>query len=268
MRKVVGISQRVRLSWLDAVPMRIEKSTSGAELRSFLNSHLSEELPGPESRAKTSGIIMRIWCAIPLDRIPLRDRALELLPRITSQERIFLHWGMAALAYPFFRDTAEVIGRLLALQDDFTTAQVQDRMLTSWGDRTTSSDAVQRLITTFVDWGILCSTKARGHFVSSKKISTDNISLQLWLLEALLKASSSDEIEAQQLLRLPESYPFSISVGVHDLRKDENFTVHRQGLDMDMIALPAENVAPSLKVSKSRKKDNVGEVMRRGLFND
>jgi hypothetical protein len=68
---------------------------------------------------------LRIWSGIPPERISLRDRAVALLPRISGQERIWLHWGMTALAYPFFRDTAEVVGRLLALQDDFTTAQVQ-----------------------------------------------------------------------------------------------------------------------------------------------
>ena len=61
--------------------------------------------------------------------------------------------------------------------------------------------------------------------------------LQLWLLEALLMASAADEIEAQQLLRLPESFPFTMSVGVADLRRHEGFNIHRQGLDMDMVAL-------------------------------
>ncbi len=94
----------------------------------------------------------------------MRDRAVALLPRISGQERIWLHWGMTALAYPFFRDTAEVVGRLLALQDDFTTAQVQGRMLTTWGDRATSKEAAQKLITTLVDWEVLRSTKTQGPF--------------------------------------------------------------------------------------------------------
>ena len=125
MRKVVGISQKIKRAWLDAVLDRLVQTTDEAELRTFLDKHLKEELPGTESRAKTSGIILRIWSGIPPERIALRDRAVALLPRISGQERIWLHWGMTALAYPFFRDTAEVVGRLLALQDDFTTAQVQ-----------------------------------------------------------------------------------------------------------------------------------------------
>ena len=127
MRKVVGISQKIKRTWLDAVLDRLVQTTDEADLRTFLDHHLREALPGKASRAKTSGIILRIWSTIPRAHLALRDRAVALLPCISGQERVWLHWGMTALAYPFFRDTAEVVGRLLALQDDCTTAQVQAR---------------------------------------------------------------------------------------------------------------------------------------------
>ena len=76
---------------------------------------------------------------------------------------------MTALAYPFFRDLAEVIGRMLTLQDDFTTAQVQARLKTIWGDRATSKEAAQKLITSMVDWEVLRATKTKGHFLLARK---------------------------------------------------------------------------------------------------
>lgn len=254
MRTVVGISQKIKLAWLDAVLDRLVKTTDEVELRTFLDKHLREELPGTESRAKSSGIILRIWSGIPSERVALRDRAVALLPRISGHERIWLHWGMTALAYPFFRDTAEVVGRLLALQDDFTTAQVQGRMLTTWGDRATSKEAAQKLITTLVDWEVLRSTKAKGHFLLARKMTTSVPNLQLWLLEALLGASAADEIEAQQLLRLPESFPFTLSIGIADLRRYEGFNIHRQGLDMDMVALRKVKLEPPPKPTKTPKR--------------
>ena len=178
-----------------------------------------------------------------------------MLPRISGQERIWLHWGMTALAYPFFRDTAEVVGRLLALQDDFTTAQVQGRMLTTWGDRATSKEAAQKLITTLVDWEVLRSTKTKGHFLLARKMTASIPDLQLWLLEALLGASAADEIEAQQFLRLPESFPFTLSIGLADLRRHEGFNIHRQGLDMDMVSLrPVKKTIPVKSPKKPAKK--------------
>ncbi len=254
MRKVVGIDRKIKRAWVDAVLDRLNQTTDQAELRTFLDEYLKEELPGKQSRAKSAGIILRIWSGIPAERLSLRDRAVAMLPRISGQERIWLHWGMTALAYPFFRDTAEVVGRLLSLQDDFTTAHVQGRMLTTWGDRATSKEAAQKLITTLVDWEVLRSTKTKGHFLLARKMTASIPELQLWLLETLLAASESDEIEAQQLLRLPELFPFAISVGVADLRRHEGFNIHRQGLDMDMVALRSVRAEPPSKRKPKPKK--------------
>jgi hypothetical protein len=266
MRKVVGIDRKIKRAWVDAVLDRLAKTTDEADLRSFLDKHLKDELPGKESRAKTTGIVLRIWSGVPPERVALRDRAVALLPHIPGQERIWLHWGMAALAYPFFRDTAEVVGRLLALQDDFTTAQVQGRMLTTWGDRATSREAAQKLLTTLVDWDVLRSTKTKGHFLLARKVTASTPDLQLWLLEALLAASAADEIEAQQLLRLSEAFPFTISVGVADLRRYEGFNIHRQGLDMDMVALRRVKPEPPPKPTRRPKKEKPDRTDHGSLF--
>ena len=52
MRKIVGISQKIKRAWLDAVLDRLVQTTDEAELRTFLDKHLRDELPGKESRAK------------------------------------------------------------------------------------------------------------------------------------------------------------------------------------------------------------------------
>jgi hypothetical protein len=133
-------------------------------------------------------------------------------------------------------------------------------MLTNWGDRATSKDAVQKLITALVDWGVLRSTKTKGHFLLARKMTASIPDLQLWLLEALLGASATDEIEAQQLLRLPELFPFRLSVGVGDLRRHEGFNIHRQGLDIDMVALRKVKLAPPLKPTKKPKTAKADQV--------
>jgi hypothetical protein len=258
MRKVVGISQKIKRTWLDAVLDQLTQTTDRVELRTFLDEYLREELPGKESRAKASSIILHIWSGIPPEHTALRDRAVALLSQISGQERVWLHWGMAALAYPFFRDTAEVVGRLLNLQDEFTTAQVQARMLTNWGDRTTTTEAAQKLITSMVNWGTLQYAKSNGHFISVGKMAASIPDLQLWLLEVLLLASTADEIEVQQLLRLPELFPFTVNVGLGDLRRCEVFNIHRQGLDMDMVALRKVRLEQPPKSATKTKKAKPG----------
>src|SRR5262249_39556325 len=151
------------------------------------------ELPGAESRKKSVGIVLRIWSGVPAERVRFRDRAVALLPSITGRDRLWLHWGMAALAYPFFRDGVEVVGRLLPLQDELPTAQVQARLIPGWGDRATTKQSAQKLLHTLVDWEVLTAAKVKGKFVVAKKAAAAPAPLQLWLLETLLAASASNE---------------------------------------------------------------------------
>jgi hypothetical protein len=258
MRAVIGFSQKIKRVWMDATLDQLLQTPEAREVRRFLEARLVDDLPGKESRAKAIGILLRIWSSVSQQQFALRHRALELWPTITRHERLWLHWGMAALAYPFFRDAAEVVGRLLALQEDFTTAQVRTRLVTTWGDRTTTKEAAQKLITTLVDWDVLRSTNIKGRFLQTNKHRTASSPLQLWLLEALLGASSAAEIEAQQLLRLPEAFPFQLTVGVNDLRRHDGFDIHRQGLDMEMVArrvsTPPRPPTPEKAATKSKVK--------------
>jgi hypothetical protein len=254
MKKVIGIDRKIKRAWLDAALDRLARTTDADKLRQFVDEQLQEELPGKESRKKSVGIILRIWSGVPADWVRFRDRAVALLPTLTGQDRLWFHWGMTALAYPFFRDAAEVVGRLLTLQDEVTTAQVQARLLPTWGDRATTKEAAQKFLHTLVDWEVLRTGKTKGRFLLAKKVATASQPVQLWLLEALLAASAADEIEAQQLLRLPEAFPFSFTVGVADLRRHDGFDVHREGLDMEKVALRKAKEEQPAKPQKRAKK--------------
>jgi hypothetical protein len=266
MRAVIGIDRKIKRAWLDVLLDHLAQSAGHEELRRLVDERLAEELPGAASHAKSVGISLKIWSGIPANRVPLRDRVIGLLPKISGQERVWLHWGMTSLAYPFFRDTAEVVGRLLTLQDDFTTAQVQERLLKKWGDRATTKEAAQKLLQTLVDWEVLRPTKAKGHFLGVARVSSASTALQLWLLESLLAAGPTQEVEAQQLLRLPEMFPFSLSIGLSDLRRQDGFQIHRQGIDMDMVSLRPITVAtpakPPKKTAKRKSKETPPTLFR------
>ncbi len=55
------------------------------------------------------------------------------------------------------------------------------------------------------------------------------------LVEALLTAKDAETVEATQLLKSHELFPFSIDIGIRDLRRSDHFVVHRQGQSMDVV---------------------------------
>ncbi len=144
---------------------------------------------------------------------------------------------MCLLAYPLFRDTANAIGRLLKLQGEFTLAQLQRKLIDQWGERSTVTRAFQRIVRSMIEWGTLADADTPGHFEAAPVIVTNSKPLQLWFLQACHQAGHKEAVEADQLLSQPLAFPFKLSIKTTDLRRSKNFTIHRQGIDMDMVAM-------------------------------
>ena len=173
-RRIIGFDRKVRLSWLDATAEWTMQGLSAPEIRAQLERLLDGQVAGegPHSaRGKTMTVLLHVWMAVPDLAVPLRDDALTLLRGRTGRDRLPLHWGMCLATYPFFRDVAATTGRLLALQGEASLSQVVRRMAETWGERSTLKRAVQRVVRSFVEWGVLAESGDRGIFSPAAKSS-------------------------------------------------------------------------------------------------
>ena len=260
MAAVVGFDRKIKREWLDALADRVAQHQDTATLRAYLHDILKTEHPGDTARGKTVTVLMRVWASVPEQHQHIREQAFDLLKSIPASDRIWLHWGMCLLAYPLFHDMGTAVGRLLKLQDDFTWGQIHRRLIDGWGERTTVKKAVPRLIRSLTDWNTLAENQQPGHFHATPRLTTKSKPLQLWLLRASHIAEGKEMIEAAQLLSLPSCFPFKIAATKTDLRRSKDFAVHRQGLDMDMVAI-SNNIAPKTKKTRPPHK-----VRQRTLF--
>lgn len=235
MARRIGFDRRIELAWMDALTDELRAGRSEGELRDFLHDLLRSDHPADNARGNTITVLMRIWALVLPEHLSLRRRALELQGEIPRQDFTWLHWGMTMLAYPVFRDTAATVGRLLALQGDVSLSQTQHRLAETYGDRSTLKRASRRIVRSMVEWEAIQEGDKKGVFLPAQKRSTDSSDLQLWLMEALLTAKDADTVEATQLLKSHELFPFSIDIGVRELRRSDHFVVHRQGQSMDVV---------------------------------
>lgn len=235
MARKIGFDRRIELAWMDALTDELRAGRSEGELRDFLHDLLRSDHPADAARGKTITVLMRIWALIPAEHRSLRRRALELQEEVPRGDFVWLHWGMLLVGFPIFRDIASGVGRLLSLQGDVSLAQLQRRLTEEYGERSTVSRASQRIVRSMVEWGAITEAEKRGMFVPAEKHTTDSRDLQLWLMEALLTAKDAETVEATQLLKSHELFPFSIDIGVRDLRRSDHFVVHRQGQSMDVV---------------------------------
>jgi hypothetical protein len=233
----IGFDRRIRLQWLDALLDHLLMETDPVTTRELLHELLAPDHPGVKARTNTVTVLMRMWAAVPPRHEALQQTALGIVRDGAAPDRRWLHWGMALLAFPVFAATASTVGRLLAVQGDLMTGQVKQRLAETFGQRSTLERASRRVISSVVEWGLLTGGERKGQLRGAKPLLEAPPDLQLWLLEAAFVANGAEEVEASQLLSAPELFPFHIAVRPGDLRNSERFEVHRQGMDMDVVAL-------------------------------
>jgi hypothetical protein len=246
----IGFDRRIRLAWLDRTaeivgealratrPGESPDPAALAAVRAALHRALAGEIQGTDARRKTVNILTRIWLRVPEAHRALRDEALSLWPRVPDAGRLWLHWGLALLAYPFFRDVATTVGRLLRAQDRFTLAQVQRELVARWGERTTLDYAAPRAISSLADWGVLApSEDGRGIYRGTPARVSPHPELPVWLIEAALRSSPGTTLSLYDLLHLPALFPFRLDIGLNQLYASPRFLILHNGDNEPLVAL-------------------------------
>lgn len=231
------MDKKVNLEWLDRVAFGLKENKSYKELRGELENYLEDKILGAETRRKHINVLLRIWVSVLPEHEELRDRALALLLVSEARERSVLHWGLCLLAYELFRDVATIIGKLFTLNDELALAQVHKRVIEAWGDRTNLKYAVQRLLRTMANWGVLQPLGKNGLYRQTGKLLIENKPLKLWLLECYFSCIEQKSVSMQSLNAAPTLFPFMLEVNLDDLMASGRYEVNRQGLDIDVVEL-------------------------------
>jgi hypothetical protein len=232
----IGFDRRVRTDWLDAVATRHASGAAPAELRRFAHRMLRSEYPGEDARGKTLTVIFHLWVDVPEHAVELRNAAAHLLRDLDATERVALHWGLGVATYPFFRDVADAAGRLLALQDTVSLAQLQRRLAERWGQRSTATRAARRIVRSWIDWGVLVETNVRGIYAAARPVSVSG-AVAAWIVEALLVGNHAESQAVAKIRTTPLLFPLDLRISAHELRRAQRLAVHRQGVDEDFVTL-------------------------------
>jgi hypothetical protein len=236
----IGFDRKIHIAWLDAIAADVKAHQSLREARENLSTRLSEELSGEgthSAKGKTITVLLRIWAIPTAQHVALRDAAVQFLDEMTTRERIWLHWGLALVTYPFFRDVAIATGRLLALQGHVALSQLSRRMQEVWGQRSTLVRAVQRVARSFIEWGVLVETNEKGIYKAAPRRGTREILVQAWLVEAALRASGTQMVAFRQICESPALFPFTMTIQSYELGGNPRLDMVRQGLDEDLVAV-------------------------------
>lgn len=241
----IGIKQTIHLEWLEKTVNLLLAGLDGKSIRKELHALLSSckgdgsiEERGDTSRSQVVNILMKIWVAPKPELVVFRNEALAML-RQHSAGSLAVHWAMISAAYPFWFNVARQTGRLLNLQDQVTRQQITHRLKEQYGDRQTISRYSRYVVRSFVTWGALRDSEARGCYEKTAPLTVPEQDLVILLLEAMLHAMPEGKGALNMLLNSPSFFPFQFPVLTGDIvaQRNPNIELVRYGLDDEMLKL-------------------------------
>lgn len=238
MDKGIGFSRTITLDWLDVTASLCIQNIEPLSIRQHLSETISGAVTGKEAQRKTIDVLSAIWVKTEKTAPRNRQEALTLFPTLsTSEERLWLHYGMTLVCYSFFRKCVAAIGQISRIDELITRNMIKDRIAGDYGHLGGLDRSVERVIVSLTNWGALSNTEKKLKYRIALRQFSSSETLQSWLLTSALYAHPSEAIPFDDLIHLPELYPFKFTIGVDSLRRDSRFEVQRQGGGLEMVKL-------------------------------
>ncbi len=242
MDKGLGFIRNIKLDWLDAAAAYATTAADGHELRARLEPIVAADRTGPHAVRKSLDVLVAIWYKSRALAPDLYAQALATAQTTqTPAERLWLHYGLTTLTYPFFRRCTTVIGQQARTEETVTRRQVVARLTAELGALGSLPRSAQRVMASLQDWGLLRPTERRDSYAPVyRALTTESVALEAWLLACALRAEPERAVPFTDLVRLPMLYPFRFTVTVGQLRRLPGFDVQRLGVDLEMVRAAIE----------------------------
>lgn len=233
MAKPVGFDQKLLLHQLDYTAIQ-SKQYQRSEMYDVLDGYLRKDIKGAKSRKNAITMLMKIWYLIDDELVSMRDELLKEFHHFTEGERLFVHWGLTCIAYPFFRDIAFEFGRHFQLQEEVSSKTIRKRIKDLYGDKVRVEVATTAVLTTMKSWEVIVPTE-KTFYKENDKIEISNPLLQTFLIKVLLKSLDHHALYVDMIENHPIFFPFQYSLNVFKLREREELTFHYEGMNQLVV---------------------------------
>ena len=95
--------------------------------------------------------------------------------------------------------------------------------------------AVQRVVRSFVAWGVVVETGERGIFAPAPRIAVHDAAVAAWLLEAGIVDTARHEYPLHSLVGSVSFYPFDIKLSARDVTRRPSLEIYHQALDGSVV---------------------------------
>ena len=241
----LGIKQTIQKKWMDKTVNMMLAGLSEKEIRAELDAYLSTQKQSGgigkrgEKTYRMAISVLAAWFAPEEELVAFRNDSLRCARELSVEQWLPLHWAILSAAYPFWFYVARQTGRLLNLQDRVAQSQIFDRLKEQYGDRETVSRNARYTVRSFVAWGALKDSEAKGCYEKAAPVSIADANLAVLMFESALLATPEARSALGLLLNNPAFFPFQLPVMTGDFvsQRSERIDVVRYGLDDELLKL-------------------------------
>ncbi|WP_203246553.1 hypothetical protein [Sporosarcina beigongshangi] len=221
--KAVGFDQKILLHQLNFVAEKFNEMPI-ANMHSLLDDYLMGDIKGPASRRCAHAIIMKTWWSVEENHQPIRNYADYLYPTLTSTEKYLLHWCMTCLAYPFFKEQVNHIGKHFRMADEIRSRVVLAEMKNLYGDRRRVEVATGAVFSTVKGWELIKMTSPGVYRMPEERIEVHSPELNQLMIEVLMDHLETNSVTLEMVNNSTIFFPFNFHIGVGGLN-EQRFTI-------------------------------------------
>lgn len=228
----IGFDRYIQLDWARSA-LRVR---AGFETLEELTDSIDASHSGTAAKKKTRTVLNRLWLEPRPELSGLSDRAVAIYKCDPSASVAALTWGMAIATYPFFGAVAEIVGRLLRLQGECSSAEVHRRMAEAYGEREGTRRMTNMVLQSQASWGAI-ERQRQGKDIRRGARIPVGAELGAWLAEATLRYVGR-AIPISSFPSYPVLYPFGFAEHLsYDIAQNTNLGVKTDGGGDRIVAL-------------------------------
>ena len=221
--KPVGFDQKIQFQYLDFLANALGTSKP-IKLYEVLDDKLFGIIKGTMSRKHVITILMKILVGVEAEAEFIRDSILKEYPYLSSDEKRCVHYCLTCIAYPFYREQMNYLGKYLKMADTVKSKMLVSQMKSLYGDRRRVEVASSAVFSSSKDWGIITMDKPGVYSAIENRLTINDKLVKNLLIEVLMEHLSTNTVSIEMVNASALFFAFDYHITVGDI-DTKRFTI-------------------------------------------
>ena len=221
--KPVGFDQKIQFQHLDFLAKNL-KNYNSKDIYRVLEEHLLSTIKGDKSRKNAITMLMKIWMLVEPSIEEIKGILIKEYSYFSNAEQRCVHYCLVCIAYPFYREQMNYLGKYLKMADTVKSKMLVSQMKSLYGDRRRVEVAASAVFSSSKDWGIITMDKPGVYSAIENRLTVNDKLVKNLLIEVLMEHLNTNTVSTEMVNASALFFPFDYHITVGDI-DTKHFTI-------------------------------------------